>query len=253
MPLKLIVSGLPGWLKRPLVDLNGLLYIQDQILIGDWIKMLHAIARSLLPGDVVFDIGANTGNKAEPLVQHGLMVICVEPQPMMVQKLNARFQATENVVIKAVGIGSKRGKLSMSISSTEPTLSTFAQHWQEGRFSQSVWDASTEVEVIMLDDLVKEFGAPRYCKIDVEGYEREVIEGLSTRIGVISYEFTNEYMNHALEVLRKLIKLGYTKFNLSLGESEEFQFKQWIPYYELSAILHSARDQAGLWGDIYAN
>lgn len=215
--------------------------------------MPHAITKTLIPGDIIFDIGANTGEKSTWFAELGLTVVCVEPQPDMIKMLNARFQNSENVSIRQVGIGSKRGKLDMSISNEHPTLSTFTRHWKDGRFSECTWDATTEVEIILLDDLIQEFGVPRYCKIDVEGYEREVIAGLSRRIGVISYEFTNEYMDHALEILQKLIRLGYTKFNLSLGENENFHFSKWVPYFEIASILHASRSNTGLWGDIYAN
>ena len=100
---------------------------------------------------------------------------------------------------------------------------------------------------------MQEFGVPRYCKIDVEGYEREVVRGLSKRVGVISYEFTHEFMDHALEVLRLLLRLDYTKFNLSIGDRSDFHFPKWVSFYEISSILHASRGSDGLWGDIYAN
>ncbi|ABK43218.1 methyltransferase FkbM family [Magnetococcus marinus MC-1] len=213
----------------------------------------HEVTKGLFPGDIVFDIGAHIGDKAAWFAQRGLEVVCVEPQPEMVKQLTERFQNTPNVSIKGVGLGSKRGLLQMSIASKTPTLSTFAPHWKAGRFVNCEWDSSTNVEIILLDDLVNEFGVPRYCKIDVEGYEREVIKGLSQRIGIISYEFTNEYMDHALDVLQSLIKIGYTKFNLSLGEQDHFYFPRWLTYYELASTLHASRQNVNLWGDVYAN
>jgi hypothetical protein len=215
--------------------------------------MTHIIVNSLLPGDVVFDIGANQGDKSAWFSERGLRVVCVEPQPEMIKLLNDRFKNVPNVAVMGVGIGRQRGSMQMSISTDEPTLSTFSEHWKQGRFAEVSWDSTAEVQIIPLDDLVQEFGVPRYCKIDVEGFELEVISGLSKRIGVISYEFTNEYMDHALQILQKLIKLGYESFNMSLGESDEFYFPKWQSYFEIASILHSSRSTNGLWGDIYAN
>lgn len=215
--------------------------------------MAHIISNTLTPGDTVFDIGANLGDKAAWFSDRGMDVVCVEPQPAMYEHLVNRFADTPGVTVVGKGVGSRRGTLQMSISTREPTLSTFSTHWKQGRFADSQWDATAEVEIITLDDLVQEFGIPRYCKIDVEGYEAEVIKGLTRKLGIVSFEFTNEYMNHAFAVIEKLIALGYRKFNLSLSENDSFHFPQWIPYYELVTVLQASRTTEGLWGDIYAN
>jgi hypothetical protein len=60
-------------------------------------------------------------------------------------------------------------------------------------------------------------------------------------------------MNDAFLAMEKLLSLGYRKFNVSLGENDDFYFPKWVPYYELVVILNAARDQQNLWGDIYAN
>ena len=116
-----------------------------------------------------------------------------------------------------------------------------------------VWDSEVKVEVITLDDLVAKHGVPKYCKIDVESFELEVISGLTKKIGIVSYEFTSEYINHAMLVLENLIKLGYREFSASVGEAEKFYFQQWIPYFEIVPILMaSASNNKDLWSDIYA-
>lgn len=215
--------------------------------------MAHVVTSSLVPGDLVFDIGAHVGNKSEWFLERGLEVICVEPQPAMIQILRDRFASNPSATVVGKGVGSARGILQMSIATRSPVLSTFAEHWKHGRFSDVQWDSRADVEIILLDDLIHQFGVPRYCKIDVEGYELEVIRGLSNRVGIISFEFTSEFMSQALLVTERLISLGYRRFNISLAESETYYFPQWIPYHELVSVLYASRDSAGLWGDVYAN
>ena len=215
--------------------------------------MAHLISQSLLPGDIYFDIGANVGEKANLLAQRGVVVICVEPQPELAKFLIARFAGAPNVSIVQAALGRRAGVETMSISSSTNALSTFAPHWKQGRFTNYVWDQSAEVEMITLDHLVGDFGVPRYCKIDVEGYEQEVVAGLSRRVGVISFEFTNEFMDHALNVLSHLVTLGYRFFNLSVSEELTFRLDRWVGYSEFVQILQHARAQKDLWGDIYAN
>ncbi|NTV49862.1 MAG: FkbM family methyltransferase [Geobacteraceae bacterium] len=211
----------------------------------------HPILASFTPGDLVFDIGANRGNMAEELAMAGARVICVEPQPNLAQSIRNRFMDRPQITVVEKGLGALRGSLKMSISSEADILSTFAEHWKAGRFKHVTWDRHIEVPVTTLDDLVAEFGTPRYCKIDVEGYEREVIKGLSCKIGIISFEFTAEYIEHSMEVIEMLIRLGYRQFNVAAGDNPDFHWLEWVPYYELvRALLLSPSPD--LWGDIYA-
>lgn len=90
----------------------------------------------------IFDVGANVGEKAEWLSQRGLKVICVEPQPAMVDQLKTRFSGNRNVTVVPKALGSVSGSLETSISTRLPTLSTFAEHWKKGRFAGVEWDAA---------------------------------------------------------------------------------------------------------------
>ncbi len=211
----------------------------------------HPIVNAISPGDLVFDIGANRGNMAQRFLHVGARVICIEPQPNLAAEIRQRFVNNSQVTVIEKGLGAIRGCSSMSISSETDILSTFADHWKVGRFKNMVWDQQLEVQITTLDDLIAEFGIPRYCKIDVEGFERDVVKGLSSKIGIISFEFTSEYIEHSMEVMEMLIRLGYRHFNASVGDQPEFMYTEWVPYYEIirSLMLSSSPD---LWGDIYA-
>lgn len=74
---------------------------------------LHHIAQCLLPGDVVFDVGANTGDKAAALLARGVKMVCVEPQPACVAVLNSRFHGNPNISIVPKGLGSRPGIMPM--------------------------------------------------------------------------------------------------------------------------------------------
>ena len=89
----------------------------------------------------------------------------------------------------------------MSINTKQPVISTFAAHWKTGRFSNSNWDKKIMVDVTTLDDLIIKFGEPNYIKIDVEGFEHEVILGLTKKSGIISFEFTSEFIDDAFKSL----------------------------------------------------
>lgn len=211
----------------------------------------HSILNSIAPGDLVFDVGANRGAIAKDFLRVGARVVCIEPQPQLAEALRQCFASYQHVAVVEKGLGAIRGSSIMSISSETDILSTFAEHWKVGRFKNMVWDQRIEVPTTTLDDLVSEFGTPKYCKIDVEGFEREVVRGLSSKVGVISFEFTSEYIEHSMEVIEMLIRLGYRQFNVSVGDQPEFQWPEWVPYYEVVRALMLSQSP-DLWGDIYA-
>ena len=67
-----------------------------------------------------------------------------------------------------MGLGKSQQKMEMSINSKQPVISTLAEHWKTGRFSDSKWDKKIIVDITTLDELIKKFGDPKYIKIDVE-------------------------------------------------------------------------------------
>ena len=143
--------------------------------------------------------------------------------------------------------------MELSVCEEAPTLSTFDEHWKQGRFKEQKWDNRIQVKVRTLDGLIREFGEPRLIKVDVEGHELHVVRGLSKKSGIISFEFTNEFADHAIEIIRLLVIRGYTHFNLAIGETTEFALPEWVGFYKIAQLIDSIRVNTNLWGDVYAN
>jgi hypothetical protein len=72
------------------------------------------------------------------------------------------------------------------------TLST--NFIEVARNSGREWDDTSvgDVNVVTLDSLIKEYGTPDYIKVDVEGFDLEVLTGLSSQISLISFEFNTQ-------------------------------------------------------------
>ena len=108
------------------------------------------------------------------------------------------------------------------------TLSSLSSEWveavqQSGRFAEFQWSERLPVPVTTLDRLIEAHGIPVFSKIDVEGYELEVIQGLSLPIPALSYEFSVERIESRLAALSHLHDLGMRRFNFSWGESLELR------------------------------
>lgn len=212
--------------------------------------------RFVSPGDLVFDIGAHVGNRIVALRGLGARVVAVEPQPRCVQLLRRLFDDDPNVKIVAGACGRTEGKATLRISSVHPTLSTLSDHWvrsiQEHYTSHAIeWDQSVQVPTTTLDALITRHGPPRFVKIDVEGFEPEVLEGLSAPIDVISFEFLPASIDPAIEALERVSRLGTYRFNYSMVETMKLTLDEFCGADEMRQILR-AMPVDGRSGDIYA-
>jgi hypothetical protein len=108
-----------------------------------------------------------------------------------------------------------------------------------------------EVPVTTLDALIEHHGLPRFCKIDVEGYEAEVLAGLSHRIPALSVEFLGGALDIAEACVRRLEALSGYEFNAIEGEERRFMSKRWLTADEMVAWLRSGGGSISS-GDVYA-
>lgn len=183
----------------------------------------------LKPGMLIFDIGANMGNYAALFAKRGAKVIALEPQPFCFRFMRLRFMFNGKVTLVPYAVGERESKMEMTVSSAH-TLSSLNKEWIEkvnisDRFRQHspTWNEKIEVSVTTLDQLIARYGIPDYIKIDVEGFEKNVLAGLSDKIKSVSFEFTlPELKNDAIGCVHKLDSLGtyeYISLNDPSGKS----------------------------------
>ncbi|ETA70812.1 FkbM family methyltransferase [Candidatus Pelagibacter ubique] len=211
----------------------------------------HEILKLMNKGDLYFDIGAHLGEKSKPFIEKKIRTIMVEPLPICVKTLKRLYSKNSIVKIIPKGLGSKNTKKILSINKQMPTVSTFAKHWKSGRFSNLTWSEKTQIQITTLDALIKKFGDPQYIKIDVEGYELNVLKGLSKKSGIISFEITSEFFSDAIKCLKHLKKLSYNSFTFSIGEQKKF-FSDWSDYKTIiNLIKKEIKKDKLFWADIY--
>lgn len=200
---------------------------------------------------LVFDVGSNRGDKAAEMLARGARVVCFEPQPHCATILRERFAGRPDVVVVECALGSGSGTAAMSISDDADAISTLSSDWKTGRFRDFSWNRQVDVRVDTLDSAIRDFGVPTYCKIDVEGFEGEVISGLSHPLRLLSFEFTKEFEAKAVECIRRLGAIGFSRFNLSYGETHRFKLPVWVDADSLVAELPRVRSPYA-WGDVFA-
>lgn len=179
-------------------------------------------------------------------------MVAVEPQPDLAASLRSSFARDPDVTVVEAGCADRPGSMTLTLSPSAPTVATMAPHWKAGRFADMAWGPTLEVPVTTLDALIAEFGVPAFCKIDVEGFERTVLAGLSQPLPALSFEFTAEYLEHAEEALDRLAATAPIVVNCSVGESLRWWLDAWVSRDEVLDRLRSEADaNSDLWGDIY--
>lgn len=200
---------------------------------------------------LVFDVGANNGDKAAAMRGTGARLVCFEPQPHCAAKLRQRFSGDASVAIEECALGRAPGAARMSICDAADTISTLSDEWKTGRFRDFRWDREVEVRIDTLDAAIARHGVPDYVKVDVEGFEVEVLHGLSRPLPLLSFEFTREFEARAVECVRRLQSIGFGAFNISYGETHRFAVDEWVDAEGLVAALPRGRHKLA-WGDIHA-
>ncbi|WP_258101664.1 FkbM family methyltransferase [Marinoscillum pacificum] len=202
-------------------------------------------------GDLCFDIGANVGAKSDVFLSLGAKVIAAEPQRSCVAYLNKKFASNSNIQILPVAIGSKETMADIHIANVSQ-ISTFSEDfikaYSEG--SPFTWESTEEVQMTRLDSLIEQYGMPKFCKIDVEGFELEVFKGLSYKIPIVSFEYNYKLKSVVLESIDRIEESMEGIYNLVLYENDYFELFNWA---EAGKMKHFIRDLdvKSLTGDVY--
>jgi hypothetical protein len=156
------------------------------------------------------------------------------------------------VTVVAAGVGAEPGEATLHVSRGDPEISTFGvDKWRSGRFAGFAWEDQVTVRVVTLDQLVAEHGVPVLTKIDVEGWEPQVLAGLGQPLPWVSFEFTREFLDDARRCIERLTALGPTEFNATLYRRWRPMLSRWVDGSQLLDEL-VRRPQETLFGDIHA-
>ncbi|MFO7634566.1 MAG: FkbM family methyltransferase [Caldilinea sp.] len=219
-------------------------------------RMRNFYAQFISRGDLCFDLGAHVGNRLLVWSQLGAQVVGVEPQPACIRLLRSWYGRNPQITLVEEAVGAAPGEATLFVSAETPTVTTLSQPWieavqQADSFAGVRWEGAATVRVTTLDDLIARFGEPVFCKIDVEGYEWEVLNGLSRPLRAISFEYIGAARTMAIACVERLSALGEYTFNWSNGEQHRWQSERWLPAGEMMQWLASLTETSGS-GDVYA-
>ena len=208
----------------------------------------------LSPGDVAFDIGSHVGTRARAMRAVGARVVAVEPQEPFARYLRRTLPGDIEVV--AAAVGNRSGEREMAVSHRHPTVSSLQSYFVSRAssapgFEKVQWNDSQSVQMVTLDELISRYGRPAYVKIDVEGFEADVLEGLSEPVAWLSTEYLPGFPTLSHQVIDRLETLGDYFFNPVSGETGRFMWPEWRDAKATREWLDSL-DPDGRSGDLFA-
>ena len=208
--------------------------------------------RSLISqGSLCFDIGANKGDRTEIYLGAGATVVAVEPQPECIKTLAERFKGNPHLKLVQKAAHHEVTRLDLRVCNMNEVSSLSGKfiHYYE-RYDYLNWEHSIRIETTTPDLLIKEFGLPQYCKIDVEGWEENVLKGLSKPVPVIEFEFNAPFIEDAIRCIEIIASLGNYNYNYSIYETYTPVLPQWLPANDFIMQFGKIPSEI-LTGDIY--
>jgi FkbM family methyltransferase len=167
-----------GWFEGDIAS-----YIDRQVYLRGWYEADEIAAfLAMIPQDrrgTILDVGANVGTHAVAFARAFESVHAFEPNPVAIAQLerNVALNRADNVQVHPVGLAEQAGQLDFFLTERSNFgLGTFSQHDQYDVPLKKAGHLTVEVG----DTYLERIGCSRVdaVKIDVQGFEPEVLRGL---------------------------------------------------------------------------
>jgi FkbM family methyltransferase len=197
----------------------------------------------LRPGDLVFDVGANIGEYTGAFIDLGATVVAVEPQPQLAEHLRRRFHTDRRVTVVHTALSDHQGTATLYCPTADAlaTLEEGRATGESGPGAKFRWSKTLTVPLSTIDALVGDFGTPALIKIDVEGHELNVLQGMADARPSIFFEINRPAV---YDVMTHLEERGYSEFFVRRDERSAWVFDSAMSALKLREYLSSSAENA---------
>jgi FkbM family methyltransferase len=166
--------------------------------------------------DIVIDVGSNTGDIVNYFLRKGHTVIFFEPDLKNFEKQSRRFKKyhrKQQVIMNNLGCSNKNGETILYRSKdTYGVFSTIEEIWRKKVFWSNYREEDTQkIKLIKLADYLNElpFNYIGFIKIDTEGHDYKVIEGLFDGLSHKKYPKYLQFEINTHPVVKPLLRRAF--------------------------------------------
>jgi FkbM family methyltransferase len=224
------------------------------------VRFYRNLLRNLPPRGLVFDIGANVGDKTDIFLRLGARVVAVEPditnQTVIRQKFLKYRLHPKDVQVVGHAVSESVGVEMMLVDGPGSAVNTLSSKWAEvlkadrARLNNSLdrleFQHQEPVKTITLEHMIAEHGTPFFIKIDVEGNELKVLRGLVRAVPFLSFEVNlPEFAAEGIECLNVLEKLAVNgRFNYSSDCRNGLLLDEWLDSERLATLIARCHERS---------
>jgi len=198
--------------------------------------------------NIIFDVGAHIGDKSVIFSQLANKIILFEPGLRQLKMLKARFNNNSNMVINNCAIGAKQDNIEYYEINNDTAYSSLStKHINEVVKQRKIINELTDltshkVQTNTLSYFINKYGRPDYIKIDTEGYEKEVINGLDKVIPIISFEANlPQFIPETLEIINYLDTLSKGTYLFNYSVENKLELSRYVKGQVLKRLLMNAK------------
>lgn len=207
---------------------------------------------------VLYDIGANRGLYTDVHIDKYDKCVLVDPNPDLCKFLANKYAGNEKIII-VNKIVSKDKNVPFYMCNKADTISTADIEWvTNSRFTKDYsWYPVNGIETISIDTLILENGTPTFIKIDVEGYEYNVIMSMTTIQSPLSFEWSEEKKDEMIKTVEYLSSLGYSKY--AIQQKDDYAYEvyadEWASTEAIITLFKNVfiPSRKDLWGMIWVS